>query len=97
MVAEIVRRANLAGLSYADFIADVFARRGDELPPSYKAELAESERLAQQVDLPVDQYIHLEASIRAQSLVAELVQSGFQPEPWLPFPPALHLVADNDD
>jgi hypothetical protein len=100
ITAELVRRAHLAGLPVAQWVADNLARQPADVVQSFKDQWSEWECQARQRDLPIDQFVHLEASSHAQILVDELVRRGCDPEVWWPFgeppAPALHLVVDND-
>jgi hypothetical protein len=84
IAAEMVRRANLAGVPFAQWIADNLARLAADVPQSFKEQWAEWEGQARQFDLPVDQFFHIESSIQAQISVAELVRRGCGPEVWAP-------------
>ncbi len=87
ITAQLVRQANLAGVpSFAQWVANTFALLpSNDAAQSIKDQWAKWECEARQLNLPSDQFVHLVSSSRAQSLVAELVRRGREPEVWGPF------------
>jgi hypothetical protein len=82
LIAEIDRRARLAGLDFAQWLQ----RKGEELQAQEHLNAFVAEILAGESRSGFDlgQALQLQLSARGQALVAELVRRGCQPEEWSP-------------
>jgi hypothetical protein len=82
LVAEIDRRARLAGLDLAQWLQ----RKGEELQAQEHLEAFVAEVLAGESRSGFDlgQALQLQLSARGQALVAELVRRGCELEEWSP-------------